>query len=115
MTVPVYPTSSAEQVGYILGHCGARLCFVENDELLAKVLEVREHLPKLDRVVIFDDGERLDDPFQVGFAELRAVGASPPATGSRGSPRSGPRRSSPEHRPRWSTRAAPRALPKRRC
>ena len=76
VTVPVYPTSSAEQVGYILHHCGARLCFVENDELLAKVLEVREHLPKLDRVVVFDDGEWLNDPFQVGFAELRAVGAA---------------------------------------
>jgi len=76
VTVPVYPTSSAQQVGYVLAHCGARLCFVENSELLAKVLEVRDSLPKLDRVVIFDDGERLDDPFQVGFAELRAIGAA---------------------------------------
>ncbi len=76
VTVPIYPTSSAEQVGYILNHCGARLCFVENDELLAKVLEVRDSLPKLDRVVVFDDGARLDDPFLVGFAELRAVGAA---------------------------------------
>jgi long-chain acyl-CoA synthetase len=76
VTVPVYPTSSAEQVGYILGHCGARLCFVENNELLAKVLEVRSALPKLDRVVAFDDGDRLDDPFLLGFAELRAIGAA---------------------------------------
>ncbi len=75
VTVPLYPTSSAEQVGYILDHCGARLCFVEDDELLAKVLEVRDTLPKLDRVVIFDDGARLDDPFLVSFSELRAVGA----------------------------------------
>ncbi len=76
ITVPVYPTSSAEQVGYILGHCGARLCFVENDELLAKVLEVRSALPKLDRVVVFEDGGRLDDPFFMGFAELQAIGAA---------------------------------------
>ncbi len=76
VTVPLYPTSSAEQVGYMLAHCGARLCFVENDELLAKVLEVRGALPKLDRVVIFDDGHRLDDPFLLGFDELRAVGAA---------------------------------------
>jgi len=76
VTVPVYPTSSAAQVGYILGHCGARLCFVEGRELLAKVLEVRDTLPKLDRVVIFDDGERLDAPFLVSFSELRAVGAA---------------------------------------
>ena len=76
ITVPIYPTSSADQVGYILGHCGARLCFVEDSELLAKVLEVREDLPKLDRVVIFDDGNRLDDPFLVSFSALRAVGAA---------------------------------------
>ncbi len=76
VTVPIYPTSSAQQVGYILNHCGARLCFVENDELLAKVLEVRNTLPKLDRVVVFDDGERFDDPFLADFSELRAVGAA---------------------------------------
>jgi long-chain acyl-CoA synthetase len=75
VTVPIYPTSSAEQVRYILDHCGARLCFVEDDELLAKVLEVRHELPKLDRVVVFDDGELLDDPFLVEFTTLRAVGA----------------------------------------
>ena len=82
VTVPVYPTSSAAQVGYILGHCEARLCFVEDSELLAKVLEVRDTLPKLDRVVIFDDGDRLDDPFLVSFSELRTVGSRPPATGA---------------------------------
>ncbi len=75
VTVPVYPTSSAAQVGYILDHSGARLCFVEDDELLAKVLEVRHALPKLDRVVVFDGSERLDDPFLMGFSEFRAVGA----------------------------------------
>jgi len=76
ITAPIYPTSSAEQVGYIINHCGARLCFVENDELLAKVFEVRHTLPKLDRVVVFDDGERFDDPFLTDFSELRAVGAA---------------------------------------
>ena len=74
VTVPIYPTSSAEQVGYILDHCGARLCFVEDDDLLAKVLEVRPALPKLDRVVVFDDSERGDDPYLVGFSQLRAMG-----------------------------------------
>jgi long-chain acyl-CoA synthetase len=74
VTVPIYPTSSAEQVRYILDHCGARLCFVEDDELLAKVLEVRHALPKLDRVVVFDDCDHLDEPFLVGFASLRAIG-----------------------------------------
>jgi len=76
ITVPVYVTNSAEQVGYILGHSEVRLCFVENSELLAKVLEVRDSLPRLDHVVVFDDGERLDDPFVLGFPGLQAIGAA---------------------------------------
>jgi long-chain acyl-CoA synthetase len=76
VTVPIYPTSSSEQVAYIVGHSEARICFVENNELLAKVLEVREQLPKLDRVVVFEDGGRLDDPFLVGLDALLAIGAA---------------------------------------
>jgi len=74
VTVPLYQTSSAEQVAYILGHSESRLCFVENHELLAKILQVKDELPKLDRVVVFDDAERFDDPFLVSFPELRAIG-----------------------------------------
>jgi long-chain acyl-CoA synthetase len=74
VTVPLYQTSSPEQVAYILGHAEARLCFVENGGQLAKVLEVRDQLPKLDRVIVFADTEQLDDPFLMGFAELRSVG-----------------------------------------
>ena len=73
--VPIYQTSSAEQVAYILDHSESRVCFVESEEFLAKVLEVRDQLPKLHRVVVFEDGDRLDDPFVVGFDEVCAVGA----------------------------------------
>ncbi|MFI5040291.1 MAG: AMP-dependent synthetase/ligase [Acidimicrobiales bacterium] len=76
VTVPLYQTSSPEQVAYILNHAEARLCFVENHELLARILQVREELPKLDRVVMFEDAERLDDPFLVALPELRAIGAA---------------------------------------
>ena len=76
VTVPLYQTSSPEQIAYILGHSEARVCFVENHELLAKVLEVRDELPKLDRVVVFENDDRIDDPFVVSFADLRAGGAA---------------------------------------
>jgi long-chain acyl-CoA synthetase len=76
VTVPLYQTSSAEQVAYLLGHAGARLCFVESHELAARVLEVRDQLPKLDRIVIFDNDDRLGDPFVVGFQQLRSIGAA---------------------------------------
>jgi long-chain acyl-CoA synthetase len=76
VTVPLYQTSSPEQVAYILANAEARACFVENHELLAKILEVRDQLPKLDRVIVFENTERIDDPFVVGLSELRAVGSA---------------------------------------
>ena len=76
ITVPLYQTSAAEQVAYILEHSGARICFVENHAQRAKVLEVRDRLRKLERVVVFEDDEPLDDPFLTDFAELQAVGAA---------------------------------------
>jgi long-chain acyl-CoA synthetase len=74
VTVPVYPTSSPEQVAYVLGHSEARLCFVENERQLANVLAVRDQLPFLHQVVVFAGGGCADDSFVKSFAELRAAG-----------------------------------------
>jgi long-chain acyl-CoA synthetase len=74
VTVPVYPTSAPGQVAYIVDHCDARVAFVENDEQLAKILDERAAMPKLERVVVFDEATPLDDPFLVGLEELRALG-----------------------------------------
>lgn len=52
-TTGIYPTSSPEQIEYLLGHCGARIVFVENEEQLEKVLPV---LPRtrVERMVVWD-------------------------------------------------------------
>jgi long-chain acyl-CoA synthetase len=76
VTVPLYQTSSAEQVAYALGHSEAAVCFVENHELASRILEVKDELPKLDRIVVFENDDRLDDPVVFGFAQLRAIGAA---------------------------------------
>ncbi len=76
VTVPVYQTSSPQQVAHILGDGEANVCFVENHELAARILEVRDELPKLQRLVVFENDDRLDDPFALGFAQLRAIGAA---------------------------------------
>jgi long-chain acyl-CoA synthetase len=76
VTVPLYQTSSADQVAYILDHAKAVLCFVENHELLAKVLEVRDRLSALRHVVVFENDERIDDPSLIGLEQLRAIGAA---------------------------------------
>ncbi len=76
VTVPLYQTSAPEQVAYVLGHAEARACFVEDRELAARILEVRDRLPKLDLVVVFDDGDLPDGPGVMGFDRLRAIGAA---------------------------------------
>ena len=75
VSVPVYPTSAAEQVAYVLEHSGAKVCFVEDSEQLARVLENRDRLSGLAHIVVFDDGLPLDDPMLLSFEELRAIGA----------------------------------------
>ncbi|WP_432484315.1 AMP-dependent synthetase/ligase [Kineococcus esterisolvens] len=47
VTVPVYETSSAEQVRWILADSGAVACFAETADNAARVAAVREGLPQL--------------------------------------------------------------------
>ena len=74
VTVPIYQTSSPEQVAYVLGHSEARVCFVDNEPQLAKVLEVRDQLSFLRQVIVFGGGAHGDDAFVKSFAELRTSG-----------------------------------------
>ncbi len=53
-TVGVYPTSSPEQVQYLLTHSEARLVLLENEEQLEKVLSVLSGT-KVERVVVWDN------------------------------------------------------------
>ncbi len=72
----IYPTDAAVQVQYLCEDSSTRLLFVENDEQLDKALEVRDQLPQLAKIVVFDmEGLRgLDDPAVIGLAALRELG-----------------------------------------
>jgi long-chain acyl-CoA synthetase len=54
VTVPVYFNESPDRMTYILRHCGAKVVFVAGDAQLQKLLEVREHLPELDHIIVAD-------------------------------------------------------------
>ena len=43
--VPIYQTNSPSECQYVLEHSEARAVIVENDEQLAKILEVKGSLP----------------------------------------------------------------------
>ena len=54
VTVPVYPTLPANQVGYILAHSGARVVLVADEEQAAKVRAARKDAPSVEAIVVFD-------------------------------------------------------------
>jgi long-chain acyl-CoA synthetase len=55
VTVPIYETSSAEQVGWILADSGARAVVAEGPEHLARISEVRGELTELIHVWSIED------------------------------------------------------------
>ncbi|WP_163851741.1 AMP-dependent synthetase/ligase [Pseudooceanicola aestuarii] len=80
ITVGVYPTSPASEVAYVLGHSDAELVICEDQEQVDKVLETRDQLPALRRIVVIETkgmrsyaGE-LPDGFVLSFADLEARG-----------------------------------------
>ena len=54
LSTGIYPTSSAEQVQYILNDAGVRVLFVENQEQYDKAVAVRGACPALQHIVITD-------------------------------------------------------------
>ncbi len=74
----IYPTDSSEQTEYLMVDSRSTYLFVEDEEQLDKALEVRERLPLLRKIIVFDmEGLReLDDPQVMSLADLRALGAA---------------------------------------
>jgi long-chain acyl-CoA synthetase len=54
VVVGLYPTSSAKECEYILGHCEAVLAFTEDEEQTRKLVSIRGSLPQLREIVPFD-------------------------------------------------------------
>ncbi|MGI9215630.1 MAG: AMP-binding protein, partial [Hydrogenophaga sp.] len=72
----IYPTDAAEQVQYLCEDSRTTVLFVEDDEQLDKALEVRERLPGLRKIVVFDmEGLRdFHDPMVISLDALRELG-----------------------------------------
>ncbi|MGE0214382.1 AMP-dependent synthetase/ligase [Mycolicibacterium sp.] len=54
VTVPIYETSSAEQVQFVLSDSGAVLAFAETDAHAGRIEQQRDSLPQLRRVITVD-------------------------------------------------------------
>src|SRR5699024_5108941 len=65
VTVPIFETSSAEQIEWILSDSGAKAAFVESEEHSTRIESIRSGAPELSTVWRFDESE---------FPELRESG-----------------------------------------
>ncbi len=66
VTVPMFSTLTAAQVGYILKDSGSKIICVSTSRQLEKVIAVRDEVPTLEQIIIFDqiEGEPPDGVIQ---------------------------------------------------
>ena len=74
----IYPTDAAAQTEYLMSDSSSVYLFVEDEEQLDKALEVRERLPRVRKIIVFDmDGLRdLEELQVISLDQLRALGAA---------------------------------------
>jgi long-chain acyl-CoA synthetase len=52
--VPLYQDAVAEEMAYVLGHCGARYVIVGDQEQVDKVLEIQSDLPNFEQMIYLE-------------------------------------------------------------
>jgi long-chain acyl-CoA synthetase len=74
--VGVFIDSLSRQIKLILAHAEARFVIVEDQEQVDKVLDVRDELPGLERVIVDDTRgvEEYREPLLISLAEVEALG-----------------------------------------
>jgi len=74
--VGVYPTSPPNQVAYVVGHSDSVMVVVKDQEQTDKILDVREQLPKLSKIIVIDmKGLRhYDDPDIIPYSRVEQIG-----------------------------------------
>ncbi|MCK7504283.1 MAG: AMP-binding protein [Desulfobacterales bacterium] len=81
VAVGIYPTNSAEQVKYILDHSESKFVVVKDQEQADKVLEVKDELPLLKKIIVIDmKGLRhYNEPLIISYKDVEALRqGSPP-------------------------------------
>ncbi len=76
ISVGVYPTNPPPEVRYIVGHSESVFCVCQDQEQVDKVLEVKDDLPLLKKIIVMDlKGLRnYGDPMILPFEEVEGIG-----------------------------------------
>ncbi len=74
--VPLYQDANAEEMAYVLEHCGARFIIAEDQEQVDKVLEIQDQLPNVEQIIYYDKrGLRKYDHTQLNaYEDVQAEG-----------------------------------------
>src|SRR6266478_7121357 len=72
VSVPIYPSDTAEEICYVVRNSGAILVFVDDEKQLRKLREIRDRLPAV-RCCVLLEGEG-DGDWALSFAQLVARG-----------------------------------------
>ncbi|MEP6817001.1 MAG: AMP-binding protein, partial [Marmoricola sp.] len=71
-TTTVYPSTNAADVAYIVADSDCRFVFAEDDVQIKKLVEHRNDLPKLEKVITFEG--QADGDWVIGLADLAKLG-----------------------------------------
>ncbi len=85
-TTTVYPTSSVEDVAFIVADSGSRIVMAENDAQVAKLKAKRAELPAVTKVVVMDgagDGDWVISTDELGELGAAYLGEHPSAVDER--------------------------------
>lgn len=72
-TVGIYQSNLAPDCEYIINHSDAGLVFAENKIQLEKILSIRDNLPDIKKVVLFE-GEYPEDDWVISYNEFLELG-----------------------------------------
>jgi long-chain acyl-CoA synthetase len=74
VTIPIYPTYPPELIAYVVNDSGARTLIVENPMQLAKALEARPKMERLEQIVVIAGYEPTDPADTLTWEQLRRRG-----------------------------------------
>ncbi|HXI24445.1 MAG TPA: long-chain fatty acid--CoA ligase [Pyrinomonadaceae bacterium] len=74
ITVPIYPTLTAEQARYIINDCGARAIFVATQHKLSEVDAALKACPTIETVILFESQTPPESKDVLSFDQLRERG-----------------------------------------
>ncbi len=75
-TVGLYPTLSPSQIEFLLNHSDSVMLFVENKEKLEKIIEIKDKISKIRKIIVFEpEGceKYFDSPNFLSFSKCLSV------------------------------------------